>query len=125
LDEDWRLMDSPSTKLDLMETGTRYDHYMELVEAFNLGIETVNNMKESHRSTLDIEIRGRLKVTVEMIEKRINYLSGFSTETRPGSDLDRTVYAIEAQRQAAKKLLKGADETQNSDSRRIEENPST
>jgi hypothetical protein len=113
-------------KLDLLELGTRYAHYMELKEAFLLGIDTVDRMRPNLRSTADEEIKKRLQITVDTIERRLSYLSGFGAAEHCGSDLDRTLHAIEVQRQTEKKLLKGADDpTKDARLSRFEENPNT
>jgi hypothetical protein len=114
-------------KRDLMEMGTRFEHYNELREVFMSGIETINNMRPAYRSAVDEVIKNNLNIAVTMIDKQLAFLSGLSVEEHSGSNLDRQLHSIEMQRQAAKKLLKGAndDDTQDSSLRRFEENPST
>ena len=113
-------------KRDLMAIGTRYDHYMELKEIFMVGVETVKNMRTSHRTQMDDVIKHKLDAAVEMIDKQICYLSDFSVQDQSGSQLDRELYAIERERVSTPKLLKAAtDEPQDSRSIRPEENSST
>ena len=53
-------MDSITSKLDLMEKGTRYQHYYELKEVFLLGIDVIDRMNQSHISEMDIEMKRKL-----------------------------------------------------------------
>ena len=72
-------MDSIGTKLDLLETGTRYSHYMELKEVFLLGIDVIDRMNPKYLSESDKLMRTNLKTPVEMIERRLAYLANYST----------------------------------------------
>ncbi len=114
-------------KRDLLETGTRFEHYNELREVFMSGIEAINNLRPAYRSAVDEVIKNNLDIAVMMIDKQLAFLSGLSVEEHSGSNLDRQLHAIEVGRQAAKKLLKGAndDDTQDFNLRRSQENPST
>lgn len=81
-------------KLNLLDRGTRYDHYMELKEVFLLGIDVIDRMNSSYRSTTDIETKKKLTTAVEMIEKRLAYLTNYSTEVSQFSDLAREIDRI-------------------------------
>ena len=87
-------MDSIASKLDLMEKGTRYQHYYELKEVFLLGIDVINRMNQNYLSDVDKEMRQKLVVTVDMIERRIGYLCNYSMETSSWSDLAREIDRI-------------------------------
>lgn len=117
-------IETATQKVSLDETGTRYDHYMELKETFMLGIEVINNMRPAYRSTGDELVKGKLEIAVEMIDKRLSYLAGLSIAEHSGSDLDRELYKIEAERQARKKLLTGGSNGPN-DKIHSEVDPST
>ena len=91
-------MDSITSKLDLMEKGTRYQHYYELKEVFLLGIDVIDRMNQSHISEMDIEMKRKLTTAVDMIERRIGYLCNYSMETSDYSDLAREIDHIQVHR---------------------------
>jgi hypothetical protein len=77
-------------KLDLMEMGTRWQHYAELRELFACGIEVIKTM--SFKSSGDDVMRVKLEGAVELIDIRINRLSDFSfLTTGNNSTLKRAV----------------------------------
>ena len=91
-------MDSVASKLDLLETGTRYSHYMELKEVFLLGIDVIDRMNPNYLSESDKDTRRKLIISVDMIERRIAYLSNYSTKASGYSDLAREIDRIPAHR---------------------------
>jgi hypothetical protein len=62
---------------DLMETGTRYQHYMELVDIFSTGIEIISNLPASLITESDKKKRVELEHAVARIEARMDVLSKF------------------------------------------------
>ena len=72
------MMDSVGEKLDLMQQGTRYDHYMELKEVFLLGIDLIEKMQPQYRTPQDMVTRVKLAAAVEVIDKRMAYLSDYN-----------------------------------------------
>lgn len=74
-------MDSVGTRLDLMQMGTRYDHYTELKEIFALGIEVINNMRPGIASEGDKKMKVKLEAAVELIEKRLLYLADYENQS--------------------------------------------
>lgn len=70
-------MDSVGDKLDLIQQGTRYDHYMELKEVFMLGVDVIDRMLPHLRSESDMKTRVKLEHAVELIDKRLKYLSNY------------------------------------------------
>lgn len=91
-------MDSVASKLNLLERGTRYDHYMELKEVFLLGIDVIDRMNPNYLTESDKLMRTNLKTTVEMIEKRLAYLTNYSTMASGYSDLAREIDRIPVHR---------------------------
>lgn len=77
------------SKLDLLETGTRWQHYIELRDLFALGVVVLDGM--SVKSTMDDLKRKKLQAAVEMIESRINILSGFEDGWKWGGPLRKVV----------------------------------
>lgn len=71
-------MDSVSSKKDLHEQGSRYTHYMELKEVFLLGIDVIDKMNPNYVGESDRALRVKLGYAVDMITRRIDYLSGFT-----------------------------------------------
>lgn len=91
-------MDSVASKLDLLETGTRYSHYMELKEVFLLGIDVIDRMNQNYLSESDKLMKKNLQTTVEMIEKRLAYLTNYSKMVSGYSDLAREIDRIPVHR---------------------------
>src|SRR5208282_4100148 len=91
-------MDSVAIKLDLMEKGTRYQHYYELKEVFLLGIDVIDRMNQSYVSDTDKKMKADLTTTVGMIEKRLAYLVSYSTEASQYSDFGREIDRIQPHR---------------------------
>jgi hypothetical protein len=75
------MMDSVVARLDLEELGTRFNHYMELKEVFLLGIDVIDRMRPTYISDADRATRIKLTSAVEMINKRLDYLSDFSDKS--------------------------------------------
>lgn len=71
-------MEDPQ-RLDLQETGTRWDHYSELRELFACGIEILKNLNV--KSTADAVKREKLEHAVEMLDGRIALLSDYARKT--------------------------------------------
>lgn len=71
------MMDSVGQRLDLTQVGTRYDHYMELKEVFMLGIEVIDGMRPHLVSEADRRTKVKLEAAVELIDRRLKYLSDF------------------------------------------------
>jgi len=87
------MIDSVASRPSLKEVGTRYDHYMELKEIFLLGIDVIDRMSSMHRSDADKRTKVKLENAVEVINKRLNYLSNFVEETDGYSKLARDIRA--------------------------------
>lgn len=71
-------MDSVGTKLDLLEKGTRYDHYTELKEVFMLGIAVIDGMQRPSPS--DKKTKVKLEAAVDLIEMRLRYLADYDRQ---------------------------------------------
>ena len=84
-------MDSVGGKKNLRETGTRYDHYMELKEVFMDGIDVLNRMNPNFVSEHDKAVKVKLQNAVEMITRRIDNLSDFAEKTANYGDLAREI----------------------------------
>jgi hypothetical protein len=81
-------MDEPS-RLDLLDIGTRWQHYSELRELFALGIEILKNLPV--KSSIDEHRRVKLEHAVEMIDGRLSLLSDYVHETTFGSRLRSSI----------------------------------
>lgn len=116
-------MDSVASKLNLMETGTRYSHYMELKEVFLLGIDVIDRMNQSYVSDTDKKMKADLTTTVGMIEKRLAYLVSYSTEASQYSDFGREIDRIQPHR--TPQLTAGSPNEQTPKSQQNPNRPST
>lgn len=65
----------------LMETGTRYEHWNELLDIFRQGVAVVDGM--THAGTSDREVRTKLAGAIEVIEKRLNHAAGLNSNSVP------------------------------------------
>lgn len=115
-------MDKPA-KLDLVEQGTRFDHYMELRDTFAEAVVALENSLKLEENLTTRENIKKLKSAVDLIEGRVNFLSDFSKLTTRYSTLGQTLDAIapnrplqlvevgESTRKACEAELKKAKET--------------
>lgn len=85
------MIDSVGARPNLRELGTRYDHYMELKEVFLLGMDVIERMNQSFVSDADRVTKLKLSYAVEMINKRLDYLSDFVDKTSHWSSIAREV----------------------------------
>jgi hypothetical protein len=91
-----------TVKLDLMETGTRYEHYLELRDAFATGIVILSNQsqyEEVVNQTTRANIK-KLEGAVDLIESRVNFLSEYKTKMASHSDLAKLIRSIPPNRLA-------------------------
>jgi hypothetical protein len=88
------IMDSVGSRVPLLEKGTRYDHYMEMKEIFLLGLDVLDRMNPAFVSANDKAMKVKLANAVELITKRIDYLSDFASKTANYGDLARQVTLI-------------------------------
>lgn len=65
----------------LLETGTRFEHWNELLDIFRQGIQVVAGM--SYASEADKNMKTKLENSVEMIERRLNHIAGLNTNFIP------------------------------------------
>jgi len=65
------------SKPDLLEMGTRWQHYVELRDLFADGIEIIKRM--TIKSSADAVKRVKLEAAVELLNARLNLLSDFLT----------------------------------------------
>lgn len=84
-------MDSTGKRISLTETGTRYDHYMELREIFMDGIDVLTRMNQGFVSDADKVVKVKLTNAVEMITRRMDILSDFVDKTGNYGDLARQI----------------------------------
>jgi saccharopine dehydrogenase-like NADP-dependent oxidoreductase len=82
-------MSEPALKPDLFHTGTRWEHYRELLDIFSAGVEVLKHIKV--KSLSDREKEKKLQAAVEMIEGRLNYITDFTQKTGFGSSIRRVV----------------------------------
>jgi hypothetical protein len=76
-------------RLDLLDVGTRWQHYAELRELFALGIEILKHLHV--KSSMDYDRQRKLEHAVEMIDGRLSLLSDYVHETTFGSKLRNTI----------------------------------
>jgi hypothetical protein len=86
----------------LDSVGTRLEHYYELRDLFADGAQIIEGINPAHRTKLDLEKLGKLKIAVELINLRIDLLAGFDLATKSGSDWDAGLLRIEWDRKAGK-----------------------
>lgn len=84
-------MDSVGGRLNLQEQGTRYNHYMELKEIFMLGLEVISQMNPSYVSDSDRAMEIKLNHAVELIGRRLEYLSDFTDKTSNYGNLAKEI----------------------------------
>lgn len=82
---------NPDVKLDLVEKGTRYDHYMELHEVFSTGIDIIDKMAPQYLSPSDRQLRVKLAGAVECIDKRLAKLADYSGKMQSWANLPRAM----------------------------------
>jgi hypothetical protein len=80
-------------KPSLTETGTRFDHYMELKEVFMEGVDVIDRMNPTYVSDNDRKLKSKLQSAVDMINRRLEFLSDFSKLTENYGDLAKAVRA--------------------------------
>jgi hypothetical protein len=83
-----------SSRYDLMETGTRYLHYTELLDLWSDGIEILKNAIKKFDSTADKENLVKLTNARDMIQRRIDVLSDTDAGTRLYGSLAKEIDAI-------------------------------
>ncbi len=88
------MIDSIGSRPNLRELGTRFDHYQELKEVFLLGIDVIDRMQQGLLSESDKLTRVKLTHAVEVINKRLDYLSDFAQETDGYSKLARDINSL-------------------------------
>lgn len=71
------LRDAPNYDVDLMAVGTRYDHWMELLEEFRSGIVALDTVREQYRSKADDVRRQHLNSAIDLIEKQLERHSNY------------------------------------------------
>jgi hypothetical protein len=72
-------MEDESLKPNLLEKGTRWDHYNELRDLFASGVEILSTLKVKTSSDQDKMVK--LRHAAEMIEGRLNYITDFTQKT--------------------------------------------
>jgi hypothetical protein len=82
-------MEDESLKPNLLEKGTRWDHYNELRDLFASGVEVLKTLRVKSRS--DQERQAKLEHAVEMIEGRLNFITDFTQKTGWGSAIRSAV----------------------------------
>jgi hypothetical protein len=107
-----------ASKLNLEEVGRRYDHYMELKEVFLLGINVIDRMQPRYVSEADKTTKRELETAVKMIDKRLSYLTDYSTATSNYSDLAREIDRIPVHRTPSLTTGSPNEQTQKQDSYR-------
>ena len=78
-------MEYEGLKLNLLGSGTRYQHYSELRDVFAVGIEILKNL--TVKSSKDNDRRVKLEYAVEMIDSRLDFLSDRERKTAWGSHI--------------------------------------
>jgi hypothetical protein len=104
------------SKPDLLEMGTRWQHYVELRDLFADGIEIIKRM--TIKSSADAVKRVKLEAAVELLNARLNLLSDFLYNTTSGSklrsvienDVDTIYRKLKMERLNAEKAKKSEDD---------------
>lgn len=82
-------------KLDLDETGTRFQHYNELRELFDTGLNILNNVIAGGKATTtDREMRVKLTNAIFLIDARLLLLGNFDKTTGYSSSIRKQVDSI-------------------------------
>jgi hypothetical protein len=76
---------------DLSAIGTRYDHWMELLEEFRSGVVAIDTIRPQYKSKADEVRRERLEATIELIEKQLERRANYD---RKVWDMGRQINAI-------------------------------
>jgi hypothetical protein len=115
-------MEDESLKPNLLEKGTRWDHYNELRDLFASGVEILTNLAVKSRS--DKEKMTKLQSAVEMIDGRLNYITDFTQKTGWGSqirsvvdgDVDNLYRKMKQEREKANATSEKQDRTDDGES---------
>ena len=67
-------------KLDLNETVTRYDHYMELKEVFMTALDIIERRAPNLQTDGDKKMKAKLEPTIELIDRRIRFLADYDSK---------------------------------------------
>ena len=78
--------------------GTRYEHYGELRELFALGIQIIEGMDAKYKTKSDLEKLTKLRGAIELIDHRVNLLSGFDQANNFSSNFAMGLRVIDRQR---------------------------
>jgi hypothetical protein len=103
-------------RVDLNETGTRMDHYLELRELFLDGVTILKNLNPTYRTDADEARITRLQNAADEIWKRFSHLSNYANETTYGSDMQRDIDAIHKTKTKTKLLTEGHNVQQGNNS---------
>lgn len=66
------------TKVDLMEQGTRYNHYMELKEWALTGLDVIERSRLANDG--DKRMKVKLEAFVEVLDRRMRYLADYDAK---------------------------------------------
>lgn len=101
-----------NSRMNLYETGTRFEHYLELHELFLEAMQMLKDLNPAHKTDIDTAKITRFQNAADAIWGRISHLSDYVNETTYGSDLQKEIDAIGRN----VKLLEGSDAEQADDS---------
>lgn len=77
--------------------GTRWEHYSEIRELFAVGIAVIEGLEPSYRKSFTEKLV-KLKGALELMDARLNLLSGFDEANRFSSPMAVTLRSIDLQR---------------------------
>jgi hypothetical protein len=75
----------------LLEVGTRYNHWSELLEEFRAGVVVLDTIKPQYVSKADVVKRGSLVDAIQLIEKQLDRHSNMDKKVW---DMGRQINAI-------------------------------
>lgn len=78
----------------LLDVGTRFAHWNELLDTFRQGVQVVDNM--SFPSDADKEMKASLETAIKMIERRMSNVAGLNSNFIPDWKM-REVWAVKAE----------------------------
>lgn len=84
------------------EVGTRLEHYYELRDLFANGVQVIEGMNAGHRTKTDNEKLVKLRTAVELINTRIDLITGFDLAVQSGSEWDSRLLRIEWDRKGGR-----------------------
>ena len=101
-----------NSRLNLYETGTRFEHYLELQELFLEAVQMLKDLNPAYRTDVDEAKITRLQNAADAVWGRISHLSDYVNETTYGSAMQKEIDLVGRNR---KLLTEGSNASEQAD----------